>query len=101
MLRQCKKGPNINKLQNGLVESTFNVNLANRFQTLQDMYTDHEDAWMHMRESYNDSAITVLGPQTSRRMDNRRDLARDRMKKRLQKDDSREEMSSDKAILTN
>ena len=61
MLRQGKKGPNINKLQNGLVESTFNVNLANMFPILQGMYTDTEDAWMHMRESYKEIANTVLG----------------------------------------
>ena len=62
MLKQLgKKGPNINKLQNGLLKSTFNVNLANRFPTLQDIYTDPEDAWMHMKDVYNEIATTVLG----------------------------------------
>ena len=56
-----KKGPNINELQSGFIRSTFNVNLANSFQTLQDIYTDPEDAWMNMKESYNEVAITVLG----------------------------------------
>ena len=32
-----KKGPSINKLHNGLIRSTFNMNLANSFQTLQDI----------------------------------------------------------------
>ena len=56
-----KERPNINKWQNDLVKCTLNAHLANRFQTLEDIYTDPKDAWMHMKENYNEIATTVLG----------------------------------------
>ena len=37
------------------------MNLAIMFQIVQDMYTDPEDAWVHMRGGYNKIASTVLG----------------------------------------
>ena len=56
-----RKTPNLSKLKEEETKTKFNLELHNKFEALSDLFEDPEEAWEHMKSTYNAVAIEVLG----------------------------------------
>ena len=56
-----QKKPNLSRLKDEATKDKFNFELRNRFTGLENLFDNPEDAWTHIKTSYNTVATEVLG----------------------------------------
>ena len=56
-----QKKLNLSRLKDEATKDKFNLELKNRFTGLENMFDNPEDAWTHIKTSYNTVATEVLG----------------------------------------
>ena len=56
-----QKKPNHSRLKDEATKDKFNLELKNRFTGLENPFDNPEDAWTHIKTSYNTVTTEVLG----------------------------------------
>ena len=56
-----QKKPNLSRLKDEATKDKFNLELKHRLTGLENLFDNQEDAWIHIKTSYNTVATEVLG----------------------------------------